>query len=40
MTFEQMTVRRLYASEVWISIAGLAIYLAITEYLPRLLRRD
>lgn len=39
MPFEDLVVRRLYASEVWISTAGLAIYLAITEYLPRLLRR-
>jgi len=38
MPFEQLVIRRLYASEVWISIAGLAIYLALTEYLPRLLR--
>jgi len=37
MPFEQMVARRLYASEVWISIAGLCIYLAITELLPRLL---
>ena len=39
MAFEDLVVRRLYAAEVWISIAGLSIYLAITEYLPRLLRR-
>jgi hypothetical protein len=32
-----MMTRRMYAIEAWISIAGLAIYLAITEYLPRLL---
>lgn len=31
--------RRMYAIEVWISIAGLCLYLAITEYLPRLLDR-
>ncbi|MEX2681983.1 MAG: hypothetical protein Q6373_010295 [Candidatus Sigynarchaeota archaeon] len=27
--------RRLYAIETWIAIAGLAIYIAITEILPR-----
>ena len=27
--------RRLYAIEVWIAIAGLAIYLALTEFLPQ-----
>ena len=27
--------RRLYAIEAWIAIAGLAIYLALTEILPR-----
>jgi hypothetical protein len=27
--------RRLYAIEVWIAIAGLVVYLAITEYLPQ-----
>lgn len=27
--------RRLYAIESWIAIAGLAIYLALTEILPR-----
>lgn len=39
MEFEDLVIRRLYAAEVWISTAGLAIYLAITEYLPRLMRR-
>ena len=39
MPFEQMVARRMYASEVWISIAGLCIYLAITEFLPRLLAK-
>lgn len=28
--------RRLYAIETWIAIAGLAIYLALTVFLPRL----
>jgi len=27
--------RRLYAIEAWLAISGLAIYLAITEFLPR-----
>lgn len=27
--------RRLYAIEVWIAVAGLAVYLALTELLPR-----
>jgi len=27
--------RRLYGIEVWIAIAGLVIYLAITEFLPK-----
>lgn len=27
--------RRLYAIEVWIAVAGLVIYIALTEYLPR-----
>ncbi len=30
--------RRLYAIETWIGISGLAIYLAVTEILPRKLR--
>ncbi len=34
--FEHMTTRRLYAIECWIAIAGLSIYLAITEIGPRL----
>lgn len=32
---ELMTTRRLYAIEFWIATAGLAIYLAVTEILPR-----
>lgn len=39
MPAELLLVRRAYATEVWLSITGLAIYLAITEYLPRLLGR-
>lgn len=27
--------RRLYAIEVWIAIAGLVVYIALTEFLPR-----
>lgn len=38
MPFEMMTVRRLYATEAWLAIGGLAIYLAITEVGPRLRR--
>ena len=34
--FEQMLTRRLYASETWIAIVGLSLYLAITEIAPRL----
>jgi hypothetical protein len=30
--------RRLYAIEAWIAIGALSIYLAITVYLPRILR--
>ena len=40
MPHEQIMVRRAYAAEVWLSIVGLSLYLAVTEYLPRLLRRD
>jgi len=35
---ELLVARRLYAIEVWICIAGLAIYLALTEFLPRMWR--
>ena len=35
MPFELMVTRRLYATECWIAMAGLAIYLAITEIAPR-----
>lgn len=27
--------RRLYAIEVWIAVAGLVVYIALTEFLPR-----
>ena len=33
---EMMMTRRLYAVECWLAIAGLSIYLAITEIGPRL----
>lgn len=33
---EWMVTRRLYAIECWIAIAGLSVYLAITEIGPRL----
>ncbi len=36
--FEMMMTRRLYAVEFWIAMAGLAIYLALTEIGPRLRR--
>ncbi len=39
MSADELIIRRLYASEVWISIAGLCVYLALTEYLPRFLQR-
>jgi hypothetical protein len=35
ISFELMMTRRLYAIECWIAIAGLSIYLAITEIYPR-----
>ncbi|MFC1705900.1 hypothetical protein ACFL59_03645 [Planctomycetota bacterium] len=36
---EAMVTRRLYAIECWIAIAGLSVYLAVTEVLPRRLGR-
>ena len=38
LPFEALAARRLYAIECWIATAGLAIYLALTELLPRILR--
>jgi hypothetical protein len=32
--------RRLYAIETWLAIGGLAIYLAVTELLPRKLGKQ
>ena len=37
---EFMMVRRAYAAETWIAIAGLSLYLGITEILPRKLNRN
>lgn len=31
--------RRLYSVETWIATSGLAVYLAVTEFLPRALRK-
>ena len=39
MPFEQMITRRAYASETWLAIVGLSLYVGITEILPRRLRR-
>jgi hypothetical protein len=39
MPFEQMITRRAYASETWLAIVGLSLYIGITEILPRRLRR-
>ena len=36
ISFELLVTRRLYAIEAWIAMAGLSIYLAITEIYPRL----
>jgi hypothetical protein len=36
---EQMVVRRMYAAEGWYAAIGLALYLAVTEILPRRLDR-
>lgn len=35
-----MMARRAYGTEVWITTGGLAAYVAVTEYLPRLLARE
>jgi hypothetical protein len=35
MPLESIIRRRLYAIEVWLAFMGLAVYLAITEVLPR-----
>ena len=40
LPFEQMMVRRQYALETWVAIGGLSVYIAITESLPRRLRRE
>ena len=38
--FEMMMTRRMYASETWIAIAGLSIYVGVTELLPRRLQQQ
>lgn len=38
MPFEQMMTRRMYATETWLAIIGLSLYLAVTEIGPRLKR--
>ena len=35
---QQLIIRRMYASEAWVAIAGLCVYLAITEMYPRFWR--
>jgi len=40
MPFEDMMVRRLYASETWIAIVGASLYFGITEILPRVMGRQ
>lgn len=35
LPFEQMMIRRMYAIEAWIAFGILAIYLGVTELLPR-----
>lgn len=39
ISHDVMVTRRLYAIEFWIACTGLSIYLAITEYLPRLMKQ-
>jgi hypothetical protein len=38
MPFEQMITRRAYATETWIAIGALSLYIGLTEILPRRLR--
>jgi hypothetical protein len=38
LPYELVAKRRMYAQEVWLATAGLAIYLALTEIGPRLKR--
>ena len=35
LPYEDMMVRRMYAIEGWIAFVGLALYLAVTEIVPR-----
>jgi hypothetical protein len=37
ISFELLVKRRLYAIEAWVAMAGLSIYLAITEIVPRII---
>ncbi len=39
MPFEDMMVRRLYASETWLAIVGASLYFGVTEILPRVIGR-
>lgn len=36
--FELLVARRLYSIETWVASAGLVVYLALTELLPRMRR--
>ena len=38
--FELMVTRRLYASETWIAMVGLSLYIGLTEILPRVLKSE
>lgn len=38
MDIDKLLLRRLYALECWLEMGGLSLYLAVTVYLPRLLR--
>ena len=38
MNPDDLVLRRLYSIETWLAIGGLALYLALTEVLPRRLR--
>lgn len=40
MEFQDMVTRRLYAIETWVAIAGLSVYLAVTEIAPRFWPRN
>ncbi len=40
VSFELLASRRLYAIEVWVCTVGLAVYLGVTEVLPRRLGKE